>query len=87
MALIKCKECGKEISDKANTCPNCGNPINDDTITKEVKATKKVAIFIIAILVVVCIIGFIFGYFIPAHTYYKLNPETNQYDEKYFKLF
>ena len=27
MALIKCSECGKEISDKANTCPNCGNPI------------------------------------------------------------
>ena len=28
MALIKCSECGKEISDKASTCPNCGNPIN-----------------------------------------------------------
>lgn len=24
MALIKCKECGKEISDKAKRCPNCG---------------------------------------------------------------
>lgn len=24
MALIKCKECGKEISDTAETCPNCG---------------------------------------------------------------
>jgi uncharacterized membrane protein YvbJ len=26
MALIKCSECGKEISDKAASCPNCGNP-------------------------------------------------------------
>ena len=26
MALIKCSECGKEISDKAITCPNCGCP-------------------------------------------------------------
>lgn len=26
MALIKCKECGKEISDKAKICPNCGCP-------------------------------------------------------------
>lgn len=26
MALIKCTECGKEISDKALTCPNCGCP-------------------------------------------------------------
>lgn len=72
MALINCKECGKEISNKATTCPNCGNPINDDTYTKEIKASKKVAIFIIAILVVVCIIGFIFGYFIPSHTYVTL---------------
>lgn len=27
MALIKCSECGKEISDKAKMCVNCGNPI------------------------------------------------------------
>lgn len=27
MALIKCIECGKEISDKASSCPNCGIPI------------------------------------------------------------
>tara|TARA_B100001250_G_C19674444_1_gene733005 strand:+ start:21 stop:449 length:429 start_codon:yes stop_codon:yes gene_type:complete len=26
MALIKCSECGKEISDKAASCPHCGNP-------------------------------------------------------------
>ena len=26
MALIKCSECGKEISDRAITCPNCGCP-------------------------------------------------------------
>lgn len=27
MALIKCPECGKEISDKASSCLNCGYPI------------------------------------------------------------
>jgi len=26
MALIKCFECGKEVSDKATACPNCGAP-------------------------------------------------------------
>jgi uncharacterized membrane protein YvbJ len=26
MALIKCKECGHEISDEALACPNCGKP-------------------------------------------------------------
>ena len=28
MPLIKCPECGHEVSDKAFSCPNCGNPIN-----------------------------------------------------------
>lgn len=27
MALVKCPECGKEISDKAPACPNCGYPM------------------------------------------------------------
>ncbi len=27
MALIKCKECGKEISDTASACVHCGAPI------------------------------------------------------------
>lgn len=27
MALIHCPECGKEISDKAEKCPNCGYPL------------------------------------------------------------
>ncbi|MFI3325546.1 MAG: zinc ribbon domain-containing protein [Clostridia bacterium] len=29
MALIKCPDCGKEISDRAVTCINCGCPINE----------------------------------------------------------
>lgn len=28
MSMIICNECGKEVSDKAQSCPNCGNPIN-----------------------------------------------------------
>jgi hypothetical protein len=27
MALIKCAECGREISDKATACPQCGAPV------------------------------------------------------------
>lgn len=30
MALIKCPECSKEISDKAVSCPNCGFPISEN---------------------------------------------------------
>ena len=29
MALIKCIECGKEISNKATVCPHCGCPISE----------------------------------------------------------
>lgn len=36
MALIKCPECGKEVSDTANTCVNCGFNLNNK-ITKKKK--------------------------------------------------
>lgn len=38
MALIKCPECGKEISDRANNCPGCGCPIG--TISASNKQTS-----------------------------------------------
>jgi uncharacterized membrane protein YvbJ len=28
MALIRCPECGTEVSDKAEECPKCAYPIN-----------------------------------------------------------
>ena len=28
MALIVCTECGKDVSEKAVSCPNCGAPIS-----------------------------------------------------------
>ena len=39
MALIKCKECGKEISENATTCPHCGakNKNNNETASTGVK--------------------------------------------------
>ena len=40
MALIKCSECGKEISDKAEVCLHCGNPIQK-TIKEEKKKQRK----------------------------------------------
>lgn len=32
MALIKCPECGNQVSDKAASCPNCGCPVSDTTV-------------------------------------------------------
>ena len=36
MSMIKCTECGKEISDKATACPHCGCPM-----TEILSATKE----------------------------------------------
>ena len=29
MALVKCPECKKKISNSASTCPNCGFPVGE----------------------------------------------------------
>lgn len=45
MALIKCPECGKEISDKAKQCIHCGYPLENETnCTSNKKATWECAI-------------------------------------------
>lgn len=46
MAMIKCAECGKEFSDRANACPNCGCPIEyqaEKSIGGEYHAADKIA--------------------------------------------
>lgn len=42
MALINCPECGKEISDKAASCPNCGNPMDQQVVVKTVSQSTPV---------------------------------------------
>ena len=39
MGLIICPDCKKEISDKAESCPNCGRPMN--ALPKKVKICAK----------------------------------------------
>ena len=66
MALIKCIECGKEFSDRALSCPNCGCPVDDTIGHKEdkpqkvevtgVKVTKKIKV-IIGVVVVLLALG------------------------------
>lgn len=43
MALIKCPECGKQISDKAITCPHCGIDVKSvfDKIREEKEQQRK----------------------------------------------
>lgn len=48
MALIKCPNCGKEVSDKAKECINCGREIN--------KQKKKTIYLVASILLIIAII-------------------------------
>lgn len=48
MSLIKCKECGKEISKNAKSCPHCGEKIEKNNLFLEIIGT----IFILWIIVV-----------------------------------
>lgn len=55
MALIECNECGKKVSNKASSCPNCGCPINEhheNYIIKEKKSIEPKKIFIILFLLI-----------------------------------
>lgn len=47
MSLVKCKECGKEVSNKAKTCPNCG-----------AKAPKKTSLFTWLVLIFIGLIAY-----------------------------
>lgn len=61
MALIKCKECGREISSSAINCPHCGAPINS-----EPTGTSKIAIILGAIIglpILIYILINLFEYF------------------------
>lgn len=35
MALINCPDCGNEVSDRAEACPNCARPIRDASTPAE----------------------------------------------------
>lgn len=42
MALIKCSECNKQISDKASACPHCGCPVSlNETKKIDIKTEEK----------------------------------------------
>ena len=57
MALIKCKECGHEISDKASTCPKCGCPIGNQPNGFNVNNKKSGGKWLTAVLSIVVLIA------------------------------
>lgn len=67
MALIKCPECGKEISNKVKKCPNCAYSLKKNKF--DFKKNKKV--IIILILLFILIIGGIISFYIYSKNEYN----------------
>ena len=62
MSLIKCKECGSEVSEKAKTCPKCGCPVDfslEKAITKKKDSKLSVWSAVLSIFTVTCPIAFV----------------------------
>ena len=53
MALIKCNECGKEISDKAKVCPHCGTKYKSENENDRKGFPTSVMFILIVIFVAV----------------------------------
>lgn len=56
MSLIKCKECGVEVSSKAPTCPKCGAPV-----AKKPMGCGRLIVVIFLLLVIISIFSSIFS--------------------------
>lgn len=42
MALVRCPDCGKDVSTRASSCPNCGGPVAaEENKDKEIKVITE----------------------------------------------
>lgn len=71
MALIKCSECGADVSEKASMCPKCGCPLDITkqiiSDTKKKKKKKKIIVIVAIILAIMIVILILTGYFLGKH--------------------
>lgn len=71
MALVKCPECNKEVSDQAHNCPHCGYPLkkatkhvgqrNPDFSKMEVIATRNYVVGIVAAVLIFFFVSIFIG--------------------------
>jgi hypothetical protein len=61
MALIECPECHKEVSDKADACPHCGNPIAATKNEKPKDKSRRGCLVFILLLIGVAVLLSIIG--------------------------
>lgn len=62
MSLVKCPECGSQVSSQSKKCVNCGYPINDyhQIQFKKTNSNKKLTVFLTVLVIIVAIILLLF---------------------------
>lgn len=98
MAIIKCPECKRKVSDKASVCLKCGFSVKDYKLTqgqideqnkklKERKRrVKKIIITTVAIITSLCIICCVIAIGMEHHYYYQQEQQEQEY-ERIYPLF
>jgi len=64
MALVKCQDCGKEISSEAVSCPDCGRPSKTSILESTKKRSNLLALKIIIIVLLIVAVSWVFFYFV-----------------------
>lgn len=88
MAIIKCPECGKEISDKSIACVHCGVPLdlhvdaeNNTETPNPKKKTKKIIFLLISLILIIGTLVIAQKIILPANKYSDAEKLFNE--EKY----
>lgn len=83
--IIKCKECGHEISDNAEFCPNCGNRIKQEK--SKLVSTKP--IIVLLTLILTFFVAFSLYFFLSNSGIFAPKQENIEFsagdDEKFFE--
>lgn len=79
MALIKCPECEKEISDTVKRCPNCGYRIKK-------KANKRIILTISIIMIILAIGGIGGGIYINTYNNKVAQQAEKDYNDLLYKV-
>lgn len=68
MALIKCPECGQQVSDRAKKCPHCGYVLTTPTSNSTKRNRNKRWIIIAVLVLILIIVGVASTFFINKET-------------------
>lgn len=78
MALVKCPECGHEVSDKAIACPSCAYPLHQVAQPVQVRNTSINCLANFALFVLICaiVVGAYYGLW--QYLVYRQTQETER---------